>query len=251
MLNYVPEGERGPSLVYRGVPELVLGDVFQKNIALNDEQIYSILRQVADAVSYAHSCGIYHRALSPESISLHPRADCFRVEVTRWSSAVDERNATRHILPGDVELLGYRSMELLSDPGRSDPRVDIYSLGSIAFFLATGDHPPLSDAGRPLVTSKGLNAPDQLRDLQPELRRLIERSTAACEDRIRTVQDFVDLLDCFPKTQQEAPEARQVDDAPEASPPASEIQFSNKRLLGSGKPLALRIRSTMSMVSVC
>ena len=234
VLNYVPDGDRGPSLIYRGVPELILGDVFQKKIALNDEQIYSILRQLADAVSYAHSNGIYHRALSPESVSLHPRDDCFRVEVTRWLSAVDERNTTRHILPGDLELLGYRSMELLSDPGRSDPRVDIYSLGGIAFFLATGGHPPLSDAGRPLVTSKGLDAPDQLRDLSPELRRLIERSTAASEDRIRTVQDFVDLLDCFPKTQEEVPEAEQVVDPLQASPPASEIQFSNKRLLGSG-----------------
>lgn len=195
-----PQASRGPAVIFDGdYSKISLAEFMTDRPPLDSTELARALELMADAVAHCQAGEVVHRNLSPETVfrSRHPADGWKSVEVRHWVSAAKaNENITQHLPEFTSTTTAYRAPELRKRPGCSTPSVDVFSLGCIAFFLATGKHPPQRDDGGARVTSRGLDAPDELKPLPVHIRTLIERSTAMAPDarKIVTAKDFLDHL---------------------------------------------------------
>jgi len=104
-----------------------------------------VLRQVCDAVRFAHSRGIVHRDLKPANVMI---GEFGEVYVLDWGVAVSLRESLGGRLPLAAEATGlagtpaYLAPEML--PDRMEPvteRTDVYLLGATLYHVLTGRPP--------------------------------------------------------------------------------------------------------------
>lgn len=134
---------------------------------LTPRRAVELIKQVADAVSYAHSNGVIHRDLKPGNILVDgkglPRITDF---------GVAKRTDVESGLTRDGQIMGtpsYMSPEQAG--GKNDqvgPLADVYSLGATLYFLLVG-RPPFQ-AGSVIDTLR------QVEDLEPVPPRVLSRS---------------------------------------------------------------------------
>jgi serine/threonine protein kinase/Tol biopolymer transport system component len=127
--------------------ELVEGHTLRAVIAqdrtVDAKTVLEIIGQTASALSAAHGAGIVHRDIKPENIKLRP--DGFvkvldfglaQIQVQPGDGAGDFRTRPGHV----AGTLQYLSPEqVLGKP--ATPRSDLFSLGVVAYELATGVRP--------------------------------------------------------------------------------------------------------------
>lgn len=138
-------------------------------------RIADITRQIATAVHHAHQHGVLHRDLKPSNVLIDERGVPF---VTDFGLARVLGDARRLTASGD--LIGtpvWMAPELI-DPGGCDTTIasDVYGLGSILYFLLTGQPPYV---GRNLVET--LSA---IRERDPQSPRSVNRKVPADLDLI-------------------------------------------------------------------
>jgi serine/threonine-protein kinase len=118
----------------------------EKRLPLSDA--LRIIREVGDALRFAHGRNIIHRDIKPENILLdgtHALLTDFGV-ARAISVAQGEETLTRE---GDrVGSLAYMSPEQLAGERELDVRTDVYSLASVLNEMLTGATPLLRLAGR-------------------------------------------------------------------------------------------------------
>ena len=146
------ETETGPALIYRldeGAERL---DAFvaarQDELNLDDRLL--LVRQLAETLDYAHRHGIVHRSLSPVSIDVgSPDALVPTLRIRDWhagfqleATAGHTRAVTTHaaLLVTDPAQT-YLAPEALSLGADADTAVDVFSFGTIAYFILTGRPP--------------------------------------------------------------------------------------------------------------
>ena len=160
-----------------------------------------IVRQVAQAVEYAHSQGIIHRDLKPQNILLShggsPRVADFGL--AKQLSGTSELTATGQILGTP----NYMSPEQARGDGAAiGPLSDVYSLGAVLYCLLIG-RPPFQAANaietlRQVVTQE----PVSPRLLNGAVDRDLETITLKClqkqpAKRYQSASDLADDLDRF------------------------------------------------------
>ena len=99
------------------------------------EEVTSILQQVGAALHYAHGKGIIHRDLKPGNIMLQRDG---KVLLTDFGIAKLMESAT--MTAAGIGTPAYMSPEQILNQG-VDQRTDIYSLGVMAYQMATGRRP--------------------------------------------------------------------------------------------------------------
>ena len=147
-----------------------------------------ILREVADALAYAHARGVVHRDIKPDNILLDTHDAASRAMVTDFGIA---RAAT----DGDTRLtatgtaLGtpaYMSPEQCAADRELDGRSDLYSLGAVAYHMLTGE-PPFTGPSTPAIMLKQVTEPpvpvrqrrlEVPEDLERIVMRLLEKDPA-------------------------------------------------------------------------
>lgn len=113
----------------------ILDSADAKSIDL--EAAFRIVRQVGDALDYAHRCGIVHADIKPGNIMIMPNGDAklFDFGVAR----VRQKQGEGEFDPGVLGALtpAYSSMQVLGgeDPVASD---DVFSLGCLLYRLVAG-----------------------------------------------------------------------------------------------------------------
>ncbi|MDX1947409.1 MAG: protein kinase, partial [Pirellulaceae bacterium] len=158
-----------------------------------------LVRQVAEAVQFAHERGIIHRDLKPANILLDKEG---RPRVTDFGLA--KRTAAGHSLTETGQVLGtpgYMPPEQVQAK-EIGPGADVYALGAILYALLTG-RPPFVSATPMETMLQVLNAdPAPPRALNPSVPRDLDTIVMKCLEkrptwRYATAQELADELSRF------------------------------------------------------
>jgi len=163
-----------------------------------------VLKEVAQALAFAHSRGVIHRDIKPDNILL--AGDDGRALVTDFgiARAVDETTGTRLTATGvAIGTPAYMSPEQCAGDRSIDGRSDLYSLGVVGYQMLSGA-PPFTGSSTPALLVKQISeAPVPLRDRRPDvpepLARIIMKLLAkAPNDRFDDAAAMVAALDGAP-----------------------------------------------------
>ena len=114
-----------------------LADYIFSDKSFTRSEIKTILCDICDALQILHSLGIVHRDIKPENVVIRNERAC-----------LIDLSIAKLINPGDSDTkylgtAGYAAPEQYGI-SQSLPTADIYALGVLANFLATGNHPTAS-----------------------------------------------------------------------------------------------------------
>ncbi|HBE71714.1 MAG TPA: hypothetical protein DDW52_26525 [Planctomycetaceae bacterium] len=110
-----------------------------------------VLRQLCRALQEAHQAGVVHRDIKPQNIMVCNRGgepDFVKLFdyglVKAFAPGVSHSTGQTEVVVGTPRFM---APERLNSPWLADPRVDVYSVGALAYFLLTGQLPPLVNPG--------------------------------------------------------------------------------------------------------
>jgi tRNA A-37 threonylcarbamoyl transferase component Bud32 len=189
----VMEFLEGPSLKNR------LAELERQGQWLTLEEAARIIRDVGEALAYAHRQGMVHRDVKPANVMLTEDGGAiltdFGIVKMLTASGATQLTASGAMIGTPAYMAPEQSMG-----AAGDERADIYSLGIVLYQLATGRLP--YDADTPMaVVLKHLNAPLPIPStLNPNLPEGIERIILKAlakdpADRYQSVREMLDHLD--------------------------------------------------------
>ncbi|MDR3677536.1 MAG: protein kinase [Acidobacteriota bacterium] len=124
-------------IVMELVPGVTLEHILDSGHTLTADQTFSIVRQVAEGLDYAHRNNVIHRDLKPANILV---TEDGRAKITDFGIA---KILAREGVARTIGVMGtpsYMSPEQVKG-GEVDARTDIFSLGIIIFSMLTGKKP--------------------------------------------------------------------------------------------------------------
>ncbi|GAA3673748.1 serine/threonine protein kinase [Yimella lutea] len=181
----------------------------------------SVVRQIGEALQYAHSNKVVHRSLTPRAVWVRELAtdDEVKVKVSDWhgSGVVDGGTS---LGPGVTSLMGaqtgassagmsdesdaeqwasssFRAPEGVWNAAADRVRLDVFGLGALAFYILTGRGAASSAIGLRdrLRAQDGLDVSVELSHVSSELRNAILRATnPSPTKRLGDVSAFLQLL---------------------------------------------------------
>ena len=158
-----------------------------------------VLRDVADALAYAHASGVVHRDIKPDNILIDRASG--RPMITDFGIARATAGDARLTATGvAVGTPAYMSPEQAVGEREVDGRSDLYSLAVVGYHLLAGE-PPFKAANTPAMLVKHMSErPRPIRERRPDvpayLAVAIDRALAKRpEDRWADAAEFRDALD--------------------------------------------------------
>ncbi len=128
------------------IMELIDGVTLQKILErrrLNIDQSINLIRQILNALSYAHASGVIHRDVSTANILV---CEDGRVKLTDFGLAKGSADMNITESGGMVGSPYYISPEQVRGTAATDQRSDIYSTGVVLYELLTGTRPFEADS---------------------------------------------------------------------------------------------------------
>lgn len=203
--------ELGPAIVFRLPLQAQRLDHFmaEQGARLTVTTRLEFVRQIAEALNFAHGRKVVHRALSPQSVVVLNPADlvpqvqllnwqCYRRSSTTAATSSTRLTATLHAdqLVEDASAI-YLAPEAQRDPDCDAFSQDIFSLGALAYFLFTGQPPASSpiEMSQKVAATQGLDLAGVMDAAGSQLCELIKLSTnAEVIGRYDTVNEFLHQL---------------------------------------------------------
>ncbi len=162
------------------------------------DQTVRVLREVADALAYAHARGVVHRDIKPDNILIDRASG--RPMVTDFGIARAMAGETRITATGvAVGTPAYMSPEQALGEREVDGRSDLYSLAVVGYHMLSGDT-PFKAVNTPAMLVKHVSErPRPIRERRPDvpayLAVAIDRALAKKpEDRWSDAAEFRDAL---------------------------------------------------------
>ena len=158
-----------------------------------------VLRDVADALAYAHARGVIHRDIKPDNILIDRASG--RPMVTDFGIARAAQAETRLTAPGvAVGTPAYMSPEQALGERELDGRSDLYSLAVVGYHMLAGETPFKAANTPAMLVKHATERPRPIRDRRPDvpayLAVAIDRALAKRpEDRWSDAAEFRDALD--------------------------------------------------------
>jgi serine/threonine protein kinase/tetratricopeptide (TPR) repeat protein len=184
------------------VDGLSLRDRLKKDGALPINEAFSVMRDVARALAFAHQHGVVHRDIKPENVLLSGDAAVVTdfgiakaISVAKTTSA----GATSPTLTAAGIAIGtpaYMAPEQISGEDDVDHRTDIYAFGCLAYELIAGRPPFTENSARELFAAHITKSPPPLSTLRRDCPSAVSDIVMHCleKDPARRPQSARDLL---------------------------------------------------------
>jgi len=193
------------SLLYYVMP-FISGESLRVKLAREGElpiaEAIKILREVTDAVAYAHRHGVVHRDIKPDSVLLaegHAVVTDFGV-----AKAVSASSGSATLTSVGIALgtPAYMAPEQAAADPNTDHRADIYALGALAYEMLTGRTPFVAQTPQALLAAHISQAPDPISRHRPAVppplatlvMRCLEKHAA---DRWQSAEEIVIQLEAM------------------------------------------------------
>jgi TolB-like protein len=175
-----------------------LADYIEREKQLSVEEAVQITREVAEALSVAHSFGLVHRDIKPENVMMtggHAVVADFGIAL-----AIDSAGGEKLTQTGmAVGTPAYMSPEQAQGEPNLDGRADIYSLGCMMYEMLVGQIPFTAPTPMAMIARHTMDHPTPIsimresipEDLENIVFVAMEKTPA---DRFRTAQHMVDAL---------------------------------------------------------
>jgi tetratricopeptide (TPR) repeat protein len=161
-----------------------------------------LLREVVDALAYAHRQGIVHRDIKPDNILLsqhHAVVTDFGIAKALSSAG---GGGTLTVTGMAIGTPTYMAPEQASGEAGVDHRADIYSLGALAYEMLAGEPPFRGNTAQALIAAQLTRAATPLTDLRAAvpadlaavIHRCLEKRPA---DRFQRAEEMLAALESF------------------------------------------------------
>jgi serine/threonine protein kinase len=169
----------------------------EKQLSLDDA--LAIVREIGDALSYAHRQGVIHRDIKPENILLHEG----HALLADFGIALAVRQAGGERLTESGLSLGtpqYMSPEQATGDRELDPRSDLYSLAAVLYEMMAGEPPHTGPTVQAVIAKLLTERPTRLRTVRPTVPEGVDNAVAKAlakvpADRFPSVDPFMRALD--------------------------------------------------------
>jgi len=201
ILSLIDSGE-ADGLLYYVMPYVEgesLGDRLAREEQLPLEDALRITRDVANALSHAHSHGIVHRDIKPGNILLsgeHTLVADFGIA----KAVTDAGGGTLTETGLAIGTPSYMSPEQARGHKGVDGRTDIYSLGCVFYHMVAGEPPFTGPSAQAVLARHAIDPVSPLSTVRSTVPIGVDRVVAkamakAPADRYRTTQQFADDLE--------------------------------------------------------
>ncbi|MCM2578723.1 BREX system serine/threonine kinase PglW [Streptomyces meridianus] len=249
----IREHQAGPAILFRHrATDLRLDHYLDTHGGrLTPELRLDLVRQLAEAVRYAHDRSLYHRALAARSVYVSCRPDGSRPElrITDWLTAARDFETHATLL----RSLGNASLDtgLIEDAAQvylapeteqehPDPvELDVFGLGAVSYLILTGRPPADRRSGlsERLSADRGLRMIAVADGVSEDLDQLVFRATRSDpSERIVSADRFLDLLDRAELRNAVPAPVPSAETDPLAALPGQSLdgEWSVRRVLGTG-----------------
>jgi len=178
-----------------------LADYMAREKQLSIDEALQITREVAEALSLAHSFGLVHRDIKPDNVMMtggHAVVADFGIAL-----AIDHAGGEKLTQTGmAIGTPAYMSPEQSQGETNIDGRADIYSLGCMMYEMLVGQIPFTAPTPMAMIARHTMDHPTPIsimrESIPPDLENIVfvamEKTPA---DRFRTAQHMVDALKGF------------------------------------------------------
>ena len=161
-----------------------------------------MLRDVVEALAYAHARGVVHRDIKPANIlsdGQHGVVTDFGVAKALFAAL--PTGIAGHTTSGmAIGTPAYMAPEQLAADPAADHRVDLYAVGLLAYELLIGVSPFTAPSPTATMTAQLTRTPEPLHTLRPEIPQSLSALIARClaknpSDRPADAQEIITELD--------------------------------------------------------
>ncbi len=161
--------------------QLIEGETLSTAVARLDLRLkVVVLRQVAEAIRYAHERGIIHRDLKPANVMVDRSGNVFLMDL----GVAKETGADPKAIPATSLVVGTPSyMAPEQARGKADTRSDIYGLGAILYELTTGSPPFVGGSATEVIARILSEDPVRPRAMAPKIPVDLEAIVLKCLEK--------------------------------------------------------------------
>jgi Tol biopolymer transport system component/tRNA A-37 threonylcarbamoyl transferase component Bud32 len=204
ILGLHDSGEADGFLYY--VMPFIAGESLRDRLAREGElpvhDAVRLIREIVDALGYAHAHGVVHRDVKPDNVLIagrHAMVTDFGV-----AKAVSEATGRNQLTTAGVALgtPAYMAPEQASAEPHVDHRADIYAVGVLAYELLTGQLPFTGSTQQQILAAHLTEAPRSPRDLRSTLTPALEQFVLKClekrpSDRWQSAEEMLPVLEAL------------------------------------------------------
>ncbi|HJQ18861.1 MAG TPA: serine/threonine-protein kinase [Gemmatimonadaceae bacterium] len=166
----------------------VSGDNLAKRLhdrgVLAIEDVRRIVREVADALAYAHERGVVHRDIKPDNILLDANSNRAMVTDFGIARAVSDMDSGRLTATGmAIGTPAYMSPEQAAGDRQIDGRSDLYSLGVVAYQMLVGEPPFVANSTPAMLVKHISERPTPVTQRRSDVPSDLARAVMMCLEK--------------------------------------------------------------------
>lgn len=157
-----------------------LGDVLEKNGAIDFEQVQRIGAMIASGLAAIHAAGVIHRDIKPDNVLLGPNGI---VKITDLGLARNAHDEDANRLTATGVVVGtplYVAPEAIMNTRSAGAPADVYSLGATLYHLLAGEPPFNGDSPYEILRMHIEKPPPALSERVPGIPLSLEQIVMAC-----------------------------------------------------------------------